>query len=662
MATAATVFRDYETDGVPSSGARKPKKSEIRQLLGGYEAIINAFLSNGGLIFASKASLDASLNYAANTMAWVLGDATVANNGIYRKIGGTGTGSWTRVSDLPFSFIIASDVGAGTANAIQATTSIPVSSSALVWMNVFEANTASPVTVSFNGATALTIKTNTGNNIAASGLVAGMIVLGIVSGANFRLVSDQASAAIAAAAEASANAAAASATAASNSAAAAAASEAAVAAFASNALRVDVAQSFDATKRAQGRSNLGLGGAAVLNVGVTSGTVAAGDDSRIVNAAQLVGGVLQNSNLPTRLRDSATAATVADCNLAIASGRHYADGTAINRPSTGDTFWLDVVGNNTNFIFQRAIGLNSGGIWIRRNISGVWGAWIRDYGAQSGRAIGNSLIYEDFGGFPTLFTDNRMILRKQTPTNADVYNVAVIRAAPAGGTVGFVNNALRVETTVDGVTTAYEWAFLASLYVNAAGGGEHCAAYSRAEKNANGTAWAHCMEARDNVIDPTTGTLGIELGMFIKGTDTNGMRHALDISIGSTDSLAGTNIVTTAIRIGPTTGDATRAQLVNGIQIKGRVGTGIDLSLLDIAYSTTTFRMPTNGIISWRDNNQTLRGDIGWNSSINTWQISGVLNATSATAGGATALPATPQGYMHFQLNGTMRKVPYYAA
>ncbi|WP_201273274.1 hypothetical protein [Sinorhizobium meliloti] len=202
MATAATVYRDYETDGVPSSGFHKVKKSDVRQLLLGYESIINAFLSNGGLIFASKASLDASLAHAANTMAWVIGDATVANNGIYRKIGAFGVGSWTRVADLPFSFIIASDVGAGTANGIQATTSIPVSGSALVWLNILEANTASPVTVSFNGGTALTIKTNSGGNVAVGGLTAGMIVMGIVSGSTFRLVSDQASSAIIAQAEA----------------------------------------------------------------------------------------------------------------------------------------------------------------------------------------------------------------------------------------------------------------------------------------------------------------------------------------------------------------------------------------------------------------------------------------------------------------------------
>lgn len=199
---AATVYRDYVTDGVPSSGANKPKKSEIRKLLAGYEQIINAFISGGGLIYASKAALDADLAKAANSMAWVMGDATVANNGVYRKNGASGSGSWTRVADLPYSFIIASDVGAGTPNAIQATTSLPVSGSALVWLNVFEANSGTPVTVSFNGGPTLTIKTNAGNNVAAGGLVAGTIVLGVVSGGTFRLVSDQAGAAVLAACEA----------------------------------------------------------------------------------------------------------------------------------------------------------------------------------------------------------------------------------------------------------------------------------------------------------------------------------------------------------------------------------------------------------------------------------------------------------------------------
>jgi len=190
------IFRDYIVDGVPSSGNNKPHKADIRVWGSWVESIINTFLQTGGLIYSSKAAIDADLAHAANSMAWVVGDAVVANNGVYRKIGGSGTGSWSRAADLPYSFITASDVGAGTANAIQATTVVPVSESALILLNIFEANTSSPVTVAFNGGATLTIKANGGNNIIAGGLVAGMVAIGKISGSEFRLVSDQASAAI----------------------------------------------------------------------------------------------------------------------------------------------------------------------------------------------------------------------------------------------------------------------------------------------------------------------------------------------------------------------------------------------------------------------------------------------------------------------------------
>ncbi|RVH07868.1 hypothetical protein [Sinorhizobium meliloti] len=194
---AETVYADG-----PFGSPLQPAKSEIRALLAQYENVISAFTTNGGLIFTLKSNMDSVLTHGPATMAWVIGDPVVGNNGVYQKLGVSGTGSWVRRADLPYSFIIASDAGAGTPNAIQATTSIPVSSSALVMMGVFESNTASPVTVSFNGGSALTIKTNTGSNIVAGGLTAGMIVLGVVSGSTFRLVSDQVSAAIVAAAEA----------------------------------------------------------------------------------------------------------------------------------------------------------------------------------------------------------------------------------------------------------------------------------------------------------------------------------------------------------------------------------------------------------------------------------------------------------------------------
>jgi hypothetical protein len=194
---AVDVFAPYDAGGVP----REIVPQEVQVWGAEVEAVINAFVSAGGLIYDSKAALDADLNRGANTVAWVIGDPIAENNGIYMKVGASGSGSWTRVGDLPYSFVRATDAGAGTPNAIQATTPIPVSESVLIMMNVFEANTASPITVSFNGGAALAIKTNSGNDVEAGGFTAGMVALGVVSGSTFRLVSDHASAAIVAQAE-----------------------------------------------------------------------------------------------------------------------------------------------------------------------------------------------------------------------------------------------------------------------------------------------------------------------------------------------------------------------------------------------------------------------------------------------------------------------------
>lgn len=202
---AKTWARDYVVDGVPSTGVNKPSKADIRGWGTWVEGIINAFTSNGGLIYSSLAALNADLAHDANTSAWIYGDASAANDGIYQKIGASGSGSWSRIADLPYSFIIASNVGAGTANAIVATTDIPLPAAdgkALISVPIFTDTTGAPVTVAFNGGSALTIKSNSGSDITVGGLAAGMIVAGYISGSTFRLLSDQSSAAILAACEA----------------------------------------------------------------------------------------------------------------------------------------------------------------------------------------------------------------------------------------------------------------------------------------------------------------------------------------------------------------------------------------------------------------------------------------------------------------------------
>lgn len=203
MVTVATALRDYETDGVPASGAHKVAKSDLRSVLGDFETFRNLTLQSGALVYASRSSLFSDLSHDANTQAWVIGDSTIAFNGIYMKVGASGVGSWTRVAELPFSFVNAQDSGAGTPNAILATSSLPISDRTLVAFIANDTTTASPVTIAFNGsASPLTIKTVAGGDVAAGGILAGQAVIGLVMGSVFRLFTDLTSAAIQAAAEA----------------------------------------------------------------------------------------------------------------------------------------------------------------------------------------------------------------------------------------------------------------------------------------------------------------------------------------------------------------------------------------------------------------------------------------------------------------------------
>lgn len=201
--TAATIWRDNVTDGVPSTGYKKPEKIKIREWGTWLESLISAG-SLGEVWKATKTILDADLTHAADTVAVVYNDSTAANNGFYVKVGASGSGSWTQVADfIPgYQFAFATNTGAGTANAIVATTDIPVMSNMLIALPIVAYNTFATVTVAFNGGTPLPIKTQTGGDPAIGGLVTNMIVLGVVDGSTFRLITDQSSSAIQAAAEA----------------------------------------------------------------------------------------------------------------------------------------------------------------------------------------------------------------------------------------------------------------------------------------------------------------------------------------------------------------------------------------------------------------------------------------------------------------------------
>ena len=189
--TAAQIWRDYETDGVPASSPHDPEKPEIRLWGGEIEALLAAQLTGGGGVYLTQAALQANVTPGNNSGAWVVSDSTPANNGIWRKNGSSGTGSWFRVADLPYS-VIGLEITGGTANAIEASSALPVPQSArrALFILVPEDPNTGAVTLAINGATAKALKWQAGEALANGHLQTGVPVLFFDNGSEFRLTQD----------------------------------------------------------------------------------------------------------------------------------------------------------------------------------------------------------------------------------------------------------------------------------------------------------------------------------------------------------------------------------------------------------------------------------------------------------------------------------------
>ena len=64
--------------------------AELAERLG----TVEAGQASAAIGYATKAELDADLAHGAGSLAWVTNDAVAANNGMFRKLGASGTGSW----------------------------------------------------------------------------------------------------------------------------------------------------------------------------------------------------------------------------------------------------------------------------------------------------------------------------------------------------------------------------------------------------------------------------------------------------------------------------------------------------------------------------------------------------------------------------------------
>lgn len=183
--------------GVPYQPNKRPDPLGVVKAIEALDAKAMA-TSAGAIVRDTLADLNAVTNPPAHQMGWVTGDATAANNGIYENAGSPSAPNWQRRADLLHGTIHMINVGAGTADAIVATSSLPLPvapGAAFMTVNILAANTGS---VTLNGKP---LRTNSGNEIAPGGLTAGSIHAFLDLGDHFRLFSDQASAAIVAAVE-----------------------------------------------------------------------------------------------------------------------------------------------------------------------------------------------------------------------------------------------------------------------------------------------------------------------------------------------------------------------------------------------------------------------------------------------------------------------------
>lgn len=216
---ANTIFRDFVVDGVPTSGLHQPRKMKIRSWGKWLEDYLAALNGGGELQGDWDASAGAFPGAGAATtgQSWIVSTAGTVD-GVAFRIGdrviaiadtastATYSGNWIRLAAALEPVVHGADSGASTANAIAIATDYEISDDGgqLIAFVVPVTNTSGTVTVAFNGGSALSVKTAAGNDPAVGGLVAGMPLYGQItnSGAWFRLLSDQASAAIQAAAEA----------------------------------------------------------------------------------------------------------------------------------------------------------------------------------------------------------------------------------------------------------------------------------------------------------------------------------------------------------------------------------------------------------------------------------------------------------------------------
>lgn len=206
-----------------------------------------------------------------------------------------------------------------------------------------------------------------------------------------------------------------------------------------------------------------------------------------------------------------------------------------------------------------------------------------------GRGISDFLQYEDYGGYPALITDNRILVRKSSvgPNDYGVFHVQR-DANFSGGTEGTVNGAIVSDVTVRAGVTSYEWG-LQGILTNYSLTGQHCAAYSQINSEVDGLGWAHVFEHRDKTANPTQAKVTIEANINANGGDNNDNRRVIDVVLHKLNTGGANVIAGRAVSVGTGSGASfvsgyyINANAQKAVEVAGTHAVGLDTSKATIS-------------------------------------------------------------------------------
>jgi hypothetical protein len=347
-------------------------------------------------------------------------------------------------------------------------------------------------------------------------------------------------------------------------------------------------------------------------------------------------------------------------------------------------------------------------IWTADNINGANGPTLALLAASNGATL---IGYTPTDNNVTTTVNNRLQLLdgvSPTATATDREYKASVNAfrdasAVAGGTVGYVNQAVYARTITGATETSFEWTNVAVMD-NYSAAGENVAVYGQGNRRSTGPTWAMVAESRDftQAANPSIGLIGIEVNSFANDTDNNFQRISVDIVAGKGVDAGAKSVTGIGLRLAPLNGDKTLAMYGKGILLYGDMTEGINISSagtrgiyftadavnvvgIDLSLSTNStsairikngdniafdasslyrLRHNSTGVVgltySVSGADRVIISDAGGIVLSETIAWTNAYSSTTATIGTNGAPPAQVQGYITINIQGTDYKIPYY--